>query len=140
MNQRGEGAAALVFGLGLGSLVLLSAVALGMWGCPVYSVYSARKNGEAILAHATSSKLAKVQEAEATRESASKLAEADSLRALGVAAANRIIGQSLDNNPKYLTWLFYESIKETQNQIIYVPTESNLPITEAGRHALPAKP
>lgn len=121
--------------------VLLAAfmllIAAGMWGCPVYNVWSESKAGQAELARAEFNRKVAVQEAEAKRESASKLAEADTVRAMGIAASNRIIGQSLEQNPAYLTWLYYENLKETSNQVIYVPTEASLPITEATRHEQP---
>jgi len=52
---------------------------------------------------------------------------------LGVAAANKIIGDSLHNNEDYLRYLFVNGLEHTSNQVIYVPTEANLPILEASR-------
>ncbi|MEO6301626.1 MAG: membrane protease subunit, partial [Bacteroidia bacterium] len=75
-------------GISIVSLIvifLLGLVVLGMWGCPRYSVYSARKEGEALLAHAQSSKEVAVSEAKAKMESASLLAQADTIRAHGIA-------------------------------------------------------
>jgi len=120
-----------IFAAVVAAAILL--IGLGMAGCPLYNVYHQRKAGEAELARAQSNRLVVVQEAEGKRESASKLAEADTIRAMGIAASNRIIGKSLEANPKYLTWLFYERLGETQNQVIYIPTEGSLPITEATR-------
>jgi len=104
-----------------------------LWGCPQYSVYSARKNGEAILAKAESSRKVAIAEANAKKESATLLAQADTIRAHGVARSNAIIGESLKNNEAYLKWLWIDQMDRTQNQIIYVPTESNIPLMEAGR-------
>jgi regulator of protease activity HflC (stomatin/prohibitin superfamily) len=104
-----------------------------MWGCPKYNVYSQQMQGQAILAHAQSSREVAVAEAKAKMESASLLAQADTMRAHGVARSNEIIGRSLKENEAYLKWLWISEMKETQNQIIYVPTETNLPILEAGR-------
>ncbi|HHT9135849.1 MAG TPA: hypothetical protein ACFYEK_01250 [Candidatus Wunengus sp. YC60] len=106
-------------------------ICLGMYGCPQYGVYSARKEGEAILAHAQSSREVAVAEAKAKMESSSLLARADTIRACGVAASNRIIGQSLKNNSEYLQWLWIDQIEKANT--IYVPTEANLPILEAGK-------
>lgn len=47
--------------------------------------------------------------------------------------ANEIIGDSLKDNEAYLRWLWIEELSTTQNQVIYVPTESGLPILEAGK-------
>lgn len=123
-----------IIGLGtLGIIIFVGLVTLSMWGCPKYRVYSARKEGEALLAHAQSSKEVAVAEAKAKLESATLLAQADTIRAQGVAASNRIIGQSLKDNEAYLHWLWIDNMDKTQNQVIYVPTEASLPIMEAGR-------
>lgn len=118
-----------------GILVLCGVIALGMWGCPKYNVYNQQMQGQAILAHAQSSREVAVAEAKAKMESASLLAQADTMRAHGVARSNEIIGKSLKENEAYLKWLWISELKETQNQIIYVPTETNLPILEATRNS-----
>ena len=91
MNQRGEGELAILGGATLGLIVLGVLVAAGMWGCPQYKVYNQRMEGEAILAHAQSSREVAVAEAKAKMESASLLADAEIARARGVAKANEII-------------------------------------------------
>jgi hypothetical protein len=114
----------------------IAAAAVALSGCdmiPSYRVYNARKTGEAHLAEAESSKQIAVQTAKAKWESADYEAKAEVRRAEGVAQANKIIGDSLKNNEAYLRYLFVNNLHETQNQIIYVPTEAGLPILEAGR-------
>jgi hypothetical protein len=74
-----------------------------------------------------------VQEAQAKMDAAKLLAQAEVERAKGVAKANQIIGDSLHNNEDYLRYLFVNNLEHTQNQVIYVPTEANLPILEANR-------
>lgn len=114
--------------------VVLGLIILGMWGCPRYRVYSQEKEGQALLAHAQSSKEIAVAEARAKKESAALLADADTIRARGIAASNRIIGQSLENNPAYLQWLWIDELKQTSNQIIYIPSgQMGMPILEANR-------
>lgn len=110
---------------------VLVLIVLGMWGCPSYGVYSARKEGEAILAHAQSSREVAVAEAKAKMESSSLLAQADTIRAHGVARSNIIIGQSLTDS--YLHWYWIDNIEKNPNAVIYVPTEANLPIMESQR-------
>lgn len=110
---------------------ILFVIILSMVGCPSYNVYRQTMDGKAQLAHAQSSKEIAVAEAKAKMESAMLLAAADTLRAIGVASSNRIIGASLKNNPEYLQWLWIDNIEKANT--IYVPTESNLPIMEAGR-------
>ena len=113
------------------AIVLITAlIILGFWGLPQYNVYSSRKQGEAMLAHAQSSREVAVAEAKAKMESASLLAQADTIRAHGIARSNQIIGQSLTEN--YLHWFWIDNIDKSQN-VIYVPTEANMPIMEAGR-------
>lgn len=113
---------------------VFSIIILCMWGCPQYSVYSARKEGEALLAHAQSAKEVAVAEARAKMESSAMLAQADTIRAHGIAASNQIIGKSLQDNPAYLQWLWIDEISKTTNQIIYVPSgQMGLPILEADR-------
>lgn len=122
-----------VIGFSFILMVLVVAVSLGMWGCPQYSVYSQRMDGEAQLAHAEYSKKVQVQDALGKFEAAKSLAMAEVERAKGVAQANAIIGDSLKNNEAYLRWLFIESLKDKAGEVIYVPTEANLPILEAGK-------
>ena len=121
--------------------VLLVIIAIGilcggLYGCPKYSVYNQRLQGEAELARAESNRRIAIAEAEAKKESAKQLAEAEVIRAEGVAKANTIIGDSLKNNEAYLRYLYITGLNETDdkgNKIIYVPTEAGLPILEAGR-------
>jgi F0F1-type ATP synthase membrane subunit b/b' len=115
-------------------MFLLLLATLLLWGCPQYNVYSKRKEGEAALAHAQSSKEVQVAEAKAKMESAAYNAQADTIRAHGIARSNQIIGNSLKNNQEYLQWLWIDEIKQTQNQIIYVPSgQMGLPVLEANR-------
>lgn len=116
----------------IGSVILFVIIAVGMIGCPQYGVYSARKEGEAILAHAQSSREVAVAEARAKMESASLLASADTIRAHGIAESNKIIGKSLKNNPEYLRWLWIDNIDKNP-KTIYIPTEANMPILEVGK-------
>lgn len=112
-------------------------IILGVGGCmagmPQYRVYHQQMEGEAELAKANFSKQVAVQEAHAKMESAKLLADAEVMRAEGVAKANKIIGESLTNNEAYLRYLFVNNLENTQNQVIYVPTEANLPILESRR-------
>ena len=115
--------------------IVVLLIAGGMVGCPRYNVYQQRMQGEALLAHAQSAKEVAVAEAKAKMESASLLAEAEVARARGVAQANQIIGESLKNNEAYLRYLWINDLGNTQGKtIVYVPTETNLPILEAVRH------
>lgn len=115
------------FWIVFGTLLILGLVAACMAGCPQYRVYSARKDGEAAFAHAQSSKMILVTQAEAEREAAMKRAE-----------AIRIVGEASQRYPQYRQQEFIGAFADAlQNgkiqQIIYVPTEANIPIIEPGR-------
>jgi hypothetical protein len=129
MNQQTK-EAALYF---LSIVIVIVSIAL-LW--PQYKVYKERKMGEAELQRANYSRQIQIVESHAKLESASNLAAADTIRARGIAASNKIIGQSLENNPAYLQWLFIDQIKDSKNQIIYIPAGNlgfPLPIQEATR-------
>ena len=108
-------------------------IGLGMWGCPQYNVWQKELSGKALLKEAEWSRQIKIKEAEALKQSASQLAEAEVIRAGGVAKANAIIGNSLKENEAYLRYLWIQGLHDGSSEIIYVPTEANLPILEATR-------
>ncbi|CAN5360379.1 hypothetical protein BH10PSE4_BH10PSE4_38010 [soil metagenome] len=124
--------------LGVGLVVLVIVGLLVGW--PQYSVFAARKHGEAELARATQNRQVRVQEAMAKFEAADFDAKAEVRRAQGVAQANTIIAQSLGGPEGYLRWRYIEMLQETSekggHQVIYLPTEAGLPILEAGRRPL----
>lgn len=63
---------------------------------------------------------------------AKKDAEIEIAKAEGVAQSNKIIANSITEN--YLRYKFIDNLKENSKEIIYVPTEANLPILEANRN------
>lgn len=84
---------------------------------------------------AESTRQVRVLEAKAKREAATLEAESEVERAKGVAEANRIIGKSLENNPRYLQYLYITGLQEGSekgNRTIYVPTEGGLPVPTLG--------
>lgn len=98
-----------------------------------YKVWSREKDGQAELAEAEWSKQIAIEEAKAEMESATLKAQAEVERAKGVAEANKIIGDSLKNNDAYLRYLWIQGLQDGSSEVIYVPTEANLPILEAVR-------
>ncbi len=64
-------------------------------------------------------------------QKAKKDAEIEVARANGVAQSNKIIAGSIDEN--YLRYLWINGLQKNDSQVIYVPTEANLPIMEASR-------
>lgn len=104
------------------------------WGYPQYKIYTQRLDGEAILAKAEAERRVLVETAKAQKDAAILEAEAEIERAKGVAQANRIIADGLKDNENYLKYLWVTKIGASNApSVIYVPTEANLPILEAGR-------
>ena len=84
---------------------------------------------------AESTRQVRVLEAKAKMDSASLEAKAEIERAKGVAEANKIIGDSLNDNPRYLQYLYITGLQEGSekgNRTIYVPTEGGLPVPTLG--------
>ena len=104
-----------------------------MFGMPMYNVWQQEMTGKAEFSRAEQNRRIKVEEAKAEKESAIFRAEAEIIRAEGVAKANEIIGGSLKDNKDYLTYLWIQALYDESNSVIYVPTEANLPILEATR-------
>lgn len=96
---------------------------------PYLRVWHQEQEGKATLARANQERQVLVTQAQAEREAATERAE-----------AIKIIGEAAQKYPEYrqqeFMGAFAEAIqKENINQIIYVPTEANVPVTEAGRFA-----
>jgi len=121
-------------GCSVAALVIGALVILGLLiGWPQYRVYQQRLAGEARLAEAQSSRQVAILEARAKKESAISLAEAEVIRAEGAAKANKILQDSLGGPEGYLRYLQIQALEDTKAQLIYVPTEAGLPVTEARR-------
>ena len=116
-----------------GIFTLVIVITLGMWGCPTYNVWQKELKGKAQLKQAEWNRQIAIKEAEAKKQAAKLLAEAEIERAKGVAVANEVIGASLKENEAYLRYLWINGLHDGSSEIIYVPTEANLPILEATR-------
>lgn len=117
-------------------IVILSIIVAGsLYGCPQYAVYEQRLTGEAELARAQQNRQIAVNEARAKLESAKLLAQAEVERAKGVAQANEIVAKGLGGPDGYLKYLWITEVsgRNTSKEVVYVPTESNIPILEAGK-------
>ena len=114
----------------MGFILFLFGISISL---KIYGVWSERKTGEAELARAESNRKIKTLEAKAFEESAAYLANAEIIRAKGVAESNKIIGDSLKGNESYLRYLWITSLQTSNKEIVYIPTEANLPILEAGK-------
>jgi regulator of protease activity HflC (stomatin/prohibitin superfamily) len=121
----------------LAALILIGAIAGGLWGCPRYEVYSKEMTGHAEYAMAESTRKVKVLEAQAKLDAAKLEAQSDVERAKGVAAANEIVVKGLGGPDNYLKWKYIQMLedhgKAVNREVIYIPTEGGIPIMEAGR-------
>ena len=113
--------------------IIFLLISMVIYGYPQYKVWQQRLAGQAELARAEQNRKIAIQEAEAKKESARALAEAEVIRAEGVAKANSIIGESLRGNESYLRYLWIQTLNDNPQNVIYVPTETGLPILEAGK-------
>jgi len=117
------------------SMAGIAVLAFILWGAPQLGVYNRTLAGKASLMEAESTRQVKVLEAKAKMDAASLEARAEIERAKGVAEANRIIGDSLKDNPRYLQYLYIVGLQEGRekgNRTISVPTEGGLPVPTLG--------
>jgi regulator of protease activity HflC (stomatin/prohibitin superfamily) len=109
------------------AVFVLSAFLGGLFCYPHYRVWSAGMAGKAALTQAEQERKIQIEQAKAELESAKLRAEAIS-----------IVGKASKEFPEYriqeFIGAFAEAIKSDKvEQIIYVPTEANIPIVEARR-------
>jgi len=98
---------------------------------PLYNVWAQSLQGKAELQKAEYTRQVAVLEAQAKKDSAQHLADAEVISASGVAKANQLIGNSLKDNREYLQYLYITGIEEGSqkgNVTIYVPTEGGMPV------------
>ena len=114
-------------------VVIFSIFAYSNFVSPQINIWQQSMKGQAELAHAQYSRQIATCEAMAKKESSKALAEAEVIRAEGVAQANKIIGDSLTGNEGYLRYLWIQGLQTNNMQVVYVPTEANLPIMESQR-------
>ena len=115
------------------ALFIIALIGGGCVGYPQYRVWQQGKSGEAELRRAEQNRQIIIEEAQAKLEKAKFDAQAEVERAKGVAEANTIIGDSLQGNEVYLRYLWIQGLQDGSSEVIYIPTESNLPVLESGR-------
>ena len=127
-----------------GTVGVIALIAIAMFGWPKYNVWQQGLAGEAELCRAQQNRQITIEEAEAENKAAESKAEArikiaiadaqsEVERAKGAAQANEIIGKSLEGNEAYLRYLWVQGLHDGSSEVIYIPTEGNLPILEATR-------
>ena len=115
----------------IGVSFLLSLMIINAVVGPLYNVWAQSLQGKAELQKAEYTRQVAVLEAQAKKDSAQQLADAEVIRASGVAKANQIIGDSLKGNPEYLSYLWVTGLEEGAekgNKTIYmIPSQGNIP-------------
>ena len=99
---------------------------------PWYNVWCQAMEGKAEFAKAEQNRKIKIEEAKANLEAEKLNAQAEIERAKGAAEAIRIENGSI--TPTYIQYLWVRQQSDLSNKtVIYVPTETNLPILESTR-------
>lgn len=114
-------------------------IVFGLWGCPTYRVWQQEMEGKAEFAKAEQNRRIKIEEAKAYLEAEKLNAQAEVERAKGAAKAIEIENGSITS--KYIQYLWVRQQNNLNDKtVIYIPTEGNLPILEAGkRTAVPPR-
>jgi regulator of protease activity HflC (stomatin/prohibitin superfamily) len=115
----------------IGASFLVSLFVISSVVGPLYNVWAQSLDGKAELQKAEYTRQVAVLEAQAKKDSAQQLADAEVIRAQGVAKANQIIGNSLKDNREYLQYLYITGLEDGSkngNVTIYVPTEGGMPV------------
>ena len=114
--------------------LLCGGVGSCMYVAPKYNVWKQEMDGKAEFAKAEQNRKIKIEEAKANLEAEKLNAQAEIERAKGAAEAIRIENGSI--TPAYIQYLWVrQQNANTNNKIIYIPTEAGLPVLEAGRVA-----
>lgn len=118
----------------VGFVVVMLVLVLG-WRVvsPQLNLYKANTEKQAVIAEQKAVSEAAEFEARSKVIQAEAGAEAEIIRAGGLATAQGIISETLTE--EYLRYLYIQQLDETEGQIIYIPTEAGLPILEAERLA-----
>ena len=111
----------------VGCLVVLFCLFGALAGYPVYNVWQQGMSGQAMLKKAEQEKQIMIEQARAE-------VEASKLRAQAIEA----VGEAVQKYPEYRLQEFIGAFGDAMangdiEKIIYVPTEANIPIVEAGR-------
>jgi hypothetical protein len=102
-------------------------------GIPSYNVWSQEMSGKAEFAKAEQNRRIKIEEAKANLEAEKLNAQAEVERARGAAQAIEIENGSI--TPTYIQYLWVRQQNLNRgDKIIYIPTETGLPILEAGHN------
>jgi hypothetical protein len=131
----------LVLGIRLTSIlwtvcgIVAAIIIWNLFGYPMWSVWAAHQEGLADLQRAKREQQIQIAEAQSRLDAAELNKQAAIIEAQAVSEQIKCIGRELSNHDLYLRWQWIKMMEDmdTQTNTIYVPTEANLPILEAGR-------
>ena len=120
--------------LGIVTVILVAAMMTGgLFIVPYYNVWQQEMSGKAEFAKAEQNRKIKIEEAKANLEAERLNAQAEVERAKGAAEAIRIENGSI--TPAYIQYLWVRQQSNLNDKtVIYIPTETNLPVLEASRN------
>lgn len=114
------------------TVIIVGLVATWMFAYPYYRVWSAEQKGKADFAEAEQNRKIKIEEAKANLEAEKLNAQAEVERAKGAAEAIKIENGSITSAYIQYLWVRQQS-NLSDKTVIYIPTETNLPVLEASR-------
>lgn len=118
-----------------GGLILMLGIVASIFAwkavTPQLNLYRAETEKQAVIAEQKAESEAAEFAAKSAVIQATAKAEAEVIRAQGLADSQEIISATLTE--EYLRYLYIQQLDETAGQVIYIPTEAGLPILEAGR-------
>lgn len=104
----------------------------GLYGCSRYNVWQQEMSGKAEFAKAEQNRRIKIEEAKANLEAEKLNAQAEVELAKGAAEAIKIENGSITS--AYIQYLWVRQQNNLNDKtVIYIPTETNLPVLEASR-------
>lgn len=120
--------------LGVGAALVVAAIIAGCFFIiPYYNVWQQEMSGKAEFAKAEQNRKIKIEEAKANLEAEKLNAQAEIERAKGAAEAIKIENGSI--TPAYIQYLWVRQQSNLNDKtVIYIPTETNLPILEASKN------
>lgn len=118
----------VIWGIAVILVVVISMAFIRPW----YNVWSQEMEGKAEFAKAEQNSKIKIEEARANLEAEKLNAQAEIERAKGAAEAIKIENGSI--TPTYIQYLWVRQQSDLSNKtVIYIPTETNLPLLESTR-------
>lgn len=118
------------------TVMVIILIGVILFGWPQYRVWQQHMAGRARLAEAEYSRQIMYIEAQMNLQAEELNAQAEIARARGAAYAMEIVQEKLTD--MYIRYLWVRQANLGGATIIYIPTEANLPILEAGRfNAMP---